>query len=323
MDVYEEETAVEDDLQRYLKHLDSTVETASHFTSCPTSLCTTASDIYPDGITPLSVCRSSESVTDEQELCSLNVVSHYSRPANRIKVVENNQNRTESDDLSENRTEADEFNQDRSESQGDAKEKEIETLEARVTPYQQSSTKRDIKKIAICRPPLWCERRVHGHALRRRAATPTKKGPQARCERVSRRSLLSPFERPTNSEDSYHGHANYGSVPVSRGFSSMKRERVQTPEPTVCSPSLMSGDNMNESLDEDHTKVGVPSLVSYSPSTETFNSSAPCGLIVSGKRSNADADDGNVEVHFGGGGVEVSLSIKASIDGEPLRTVAK
>ncbi|KAK5970673.1 hypothetical protein GCK32_006555 [Trichostrongylus colubriformis] len=250
----DEDTAVQDDLQQYLEHMDNNIHTASQFSSYPTSLCTTASDIYPDGITPKPTSESSDSDTGD-------------------------------------------------ESQGDT-ENEDDSVKAQITPYQKSSAKRDIKKIAICRPTVWSDKPVEGRAFRLRASTPTRKGTQPNCERVSRRSLLSPFERPTNSEDSFR---------CSRSCSEMRRGHVQTPEPTVCSPSLMTGvDSTGRKLKKNHEEQRA-----------TYKSSTVTSVTCSEESTYDDAGDGNLEVHFGGHGVEVAVSFVASVDGDTLRAVTK
>ncbi|KAK6025538.1 hypothetical protein OSTOST_08555, partial [Ostertagia ostertagi] len=69
----------------------------------------------------------------------------------------------------------------------------------------------------------------------------------------------------------------------------------------ICRPPVWSESDSNRSIDEDHTKVGVPSLP-YAPSTETYKSSELTSLTCSPGSTDVGFCAENVEVHFGGEG---------------------
>lgn len=273
MDLKDTETAIEDELQHYLKHMDSNMDTASQFSSCPTSQCTTASDLYVNGKTP----------DDEDELGSL-------KSDEILSTVE---------------------------PRGDALASCLGSMKAQVTPWQKSTTRREIKRVPVCRPLLWSERPVRGGVVGVRASTPTRKATSPQNERHSRRALTSPFNRPTNSDASFEVYSCTPEIEPLRV--------VKTPELTVCSPSVVTHDCSYETGPcggSDHTKVGVPSL-SYAPSTESHASTELTSLTCPSSMEEDHEDDENVEVFFGGAGIEFAISIHASVDGQCLQAIEK
>ncbi|VDO91160.1 unnamed protein product [Heligmosomoides polygyrus] len=314
--------------------MDSNMDTASQFSSCPTSQCTTASDLYVNGKTP----------DDEDELGSL-------KSDEILSTVE---------------------------PRGDALASCLGSMKAQVTPWQKSTTRREIKRVPVCRPLLWSERPVRGGVVGVRASTPTRKATSPQNERHSRRALTSPFNRPTNSDASFawllrplaarrvsqsqeselkKGGSCAGcrevvvqdveerrdemgilanSLDVARdgkdGFPALDLNNLPlcvTDRDDAMGTKMTAGQRQEDCSYEtgpcggsDHTKVGVPSL-SYAPSTESHASTELTSLTCPSSMEEDHEDDENVEVFFGGAGIEFAISIHASVDGQCLQAIEK
>ncbi|WKY09250.1 hypothetical protein Q1695_001981 [Nippostrongylus brasiliensis] len=310
---------IDTDVRQYLDQITS--HTASQFSSFPTSLCSTASDIYPqDG--RRSVENLSQSGLSDEDI---------------------------------------EVERDQLKSTQSAGEVLCEKLKA----------SKQIKRISIMRPQMWSQKNSPKTAVRLRAATPRRKAPIPHCERLSRRALTSPFNRPTNSEDSYAGSYDYSSG------RRLVKIVAKTPELTHCSGSFDSSEVTCG--DDDNTQLGVPSL-SSAPTTESqscvknltsktrktkekkkneegkteakskveavLNKGVKVSESLKAKEAkevetakasvslkvkepeNVESTEEikkgtKVEAFFDGGGAQVAISLLASLDGQKLQVVAK